>query len=184
MQATENRLGTGTDWSLAPLASLTGHIVEKHHAYLRTALPRLATLATAAIVGDGESREQLQKLQRVFLDLKEELESHLWKEEMVLFPLVAALDGAHQAEGPAPLSHCGSVANPIRVMEFEHDNAEGALAEMRRLASNYGIPAGAPEASRVLFAGLAELEADLHQHIHLENDILFPRVVELEASFA
>jgi regulator of cell morphogenesis and NO signaling len=184
MRASENRLETGVDWASEPLDRLIGHIVEKHHEYLRTELPRLAQLTASAIAECGGHSEQLQRLQRLFLELKEELESHLWKEERVLFPLAGDLDEASRAGGPAPISHCGSVANPIHVMELEHGSAKGALAEMRRLTTNYELPEGAPKASKVLFAGLTELEANLHQHIHLEDDILFPRVTRLEASLA
>jgi len=161
------------DWTSAPIGGLIRHILERHHEYLRAALPRIEGLAVEAAQWD----DKVLALQRTFLELKRELESHLWKEETVLFPLVLALDEARAAGRPTPSPHCGSVANPIRVMEFEHDGAKRALAEMRRLTGSY---TAAEESRQALYAGLAELETDLLEHIRLENDILFPRAARLE----
>jgi len=164
------------DWTSAPIGGLIRHILERHHEYLRAALPRIEGLAVEAAQWD----DKVLALQRTFLELKRELESHLWKEETVLFPLVLALDEARAAGRPAPSSHCGSVANPIRVMEFEHDSAKRALAEMRRITGGYSATGDASESSQALYAGLAELETDLFEHIRLENDVLFPRTAQLE----
>jgi len=159
------------DWMSAPLEELIDHIVGTHHVYLRQALPRLTAVAA----------EALTPLERVFLDLRSELESHMWKEEMVLFPLIRGLLAAEKTGVKPPPAHCGSVNNPIRVMEHEHAAATSALGEMRRLTGDYALPAGAPESHQTLFRGLSELEADLKTHIHLENDILFPRATALES---
>jgi len=169
-----------TQWTSATAGDLIRHIIERHHQYLRAALPRLEGLAQEAARRDDKDGP-LPALQRTFLELKRELESLLWKEEMVLFPLVVGMEEARAAARPVPPSHCGSVANPIRVMEFEHDGAKRALAEMRRLTNGYSLAADAPDARRELFAGLAELEGDLSEHIRLENDVLFPKAVQLEA---
>ena len=94
---------------------------------------------------------------------------------MILFPLIKAMESGRRAA-----SHCGSVNNPIGVMEHEHDNAGRALDAMRKLTGDYTLPPDACNTYRALFHGLVELEADLHRHIHLENNILFPRASELE----
>ena len=172
------RLEGGVDWASASLSDLIRHILDTHHAYLRDALPKLTHQTQAAAT---EQPEALPALSKVFQDLRNELESHMWKEEMVLFPLIRGLEAARAAGQPAPTAHCGSVRNPIRVMEHEHDSAVRALAEMRRITNGYALPEDADDGHRTLFTGLTELEADLHQHIHLENDILHPRAAELEA---
>ena len=108
--------------------------------------------------------------------MKAELDGHLAKEEMILFPLVRALDGGAQAGS----FHCGSVQNPIRVMWMEHDSAGEALVQLRRLTGDYTPPEDACNTFRALYFELAEMERDLHRHIHLENNILFPRAIALE----
>jgi regulator of cell morphogenesis and NO signaling len=163
-------------WTSAPLSALIRHILDTHHAYLRGALPKLSQLVQNASPG-----EALQAIAQVYRELRSELESHMWKEEMVLFPLIEGMEASETSGQPAPPSHCGSVRNPIRVMESEHVNAKHALAELRRLTGGFSAPAGASADSRNLLAGLAELETDLHSHIHLEDDILFPRAGELES---
>jgi regulator of cell morphogenesis and NO signaling len=168
-------------WTSASLSALIRHILDTHHAYLRSALPKLTQLVqNGAPAAGGEQGEALQAIAQIYRDLRGELESHMWKEEMVLFPLIEGLETAEAAGRPAPPSHCGSVRNPIRVMESEHDNAKFALAEMRRLTGGFTAPSGASADFRNLLIGLAELETDLHSHIHLEDAILFPRAGELE----
>jgi regulator of cell morphogenesis and NO signaling len=169
-------------WTSAPLSSLIRHILDTHHAYLRGALPKLSQcVQNAAPAVGGERAEALPAIAQVYRDLRSELESHMWKEEMMLFPLIEGLEAAEAAGLAAPPSHCGSVRNPIRVMQSEHGNAKHALAELRRLTGGFTAPAGASADSRNLLTGLAELESDLHSHIHLEDDILFPRAGELES---
>lgn len=121
----------------------------------------------------------LVPLNHTFAALRAELEAHLMKEEMVLFPMIRGLEAARQAGRRAPAAHCGSVNNPIGVMVHEHDSAGRALESMREATGNYTLPAGACNTYGALFQGLTELEADLHRHIHLENNILFPRAAAL-----
>ena len=180
-----SQVATGRDWTSAPLAVLIRHIVDTHHRYLRDALPRLTQLAEEVVQARLENHgDTLLPVQQTIQELRGELESHMWKEEMVLFPLVIGLEEARMAGRSAPPVHCGSVLNPIRVMEREHATAGRALAELRRLTSDYTPPGDASQSYRALYAGLAELEADLHQHIHLEDNTLFPRAAELEAALA
>ena len=102
------------------------------------------------------------------------------KEEQILFPYIRQIEAYANRNGPKPEVHCGSVANPITQMEFEHDNAGNALVEMRKLTDNYARPEDACKTFDALYEGLAAMEADLHEHIHLENNILFPKAIELE----
>ncbi len=170
------------DWQSASLGKLIDHIVENHHVYLKTNLPRMESMLQKILAAHSERHgDTLRPLAATFRAMKEELEAHLMKEEMILFPLIRTLDATEGAAGgPAAFHHCGSVQNPIRVMLMEHDSAGEALARMRQLTSGYTPPNDACNTFRGFYFELAELEKDLHLHIHLENNILFPRAIELQ----
>ncbi|MFN7923835.1 MAG: iron-sulfur cluster repair di-iron protein [Bryobacteraceae bacterium] len=151
-----------TDWNTAPFEKLIDHIVTRHHSYLREELPRLASWIAAVRRAHGQrDGVVLEQLDMVFAAMKDELDQHIRKEEVILFPAILRSEGW--------------ISQPIAMMEYEHDSAGRALAELRRLTENYQLPAHACATYRALYAGLAALEADLHVHIHLENNILFPR---------
>lgn len=164
------------DWSQAGLTELADHIVERHHGYLRQELPRLEALIEKVCDVHGERRPALRKLREVLHRFRGELEAHMFKEEQILFPMCRQLDAA----GSLPQFHCGSVQNPIRVMFEEHDDAGTALLQMYSLTDGYTPPADACNTYRAMLSGLAELQADMHQHVHLENNVLFPRAIEAE----
>lgn len=169
------------DWNTAPLGELIDHIVSTHHAYLKRELAPLgARLDKVYRVYNEKYGETLPGLPEVFGALRDELEMHLQKEEMILFPVIADYEAAVRSGAPLPGTPFGTVGHPIRMMEHEHDNAGAALAQIRRITSDYAVPDYACVTYRSLMAGLAELEQDLHMHIHLENNILFPRAIELE----
>jgi regulator of cell morphogenesis and NO signaling len=163
--------GAEIDWRSAGLGELIDHILTTHHAYLKRQLPRLENMLAKTLSQHAARHgEVLQPLAEIFRGMRQELDAHLMKEEAILFPLI---------RNPGA-SHCGSIQNPIRVMLAEHDSAGQALAGMRRLTAQYQVPADACNTFRSLYLELAELEADLHRHIHLENHILFPRAIEAE----
>lgn len=164
------------DWSQAPLTQLADHIVATHHAFLNTELPRLQAIVDKVANVHGGNHPEMREVREVFNGLKAELQSHMAKEEQVLFPMVRELE---QAIG-RPSFHCGSIANPIRVMESEHDVAGGALESLRKLTLDYSTPADACNTWRAMADGLRQIEEDLHVHIHKENNILFPRALLLE----
>lgn len=166
------------NWLEVPLPELCRNIVDTHHAYLRTELPRLETLTKKIAHVHGDHHPELNKVADLFLALKEELENHMEKEERILFPLIEELSVATTR----PQFHCGSVGNPIRVMEYEHDNAAYALERLRELTHNYSTPEDGCPTYRATMDALAHFEKDMHHHIHKENNALFPRAVELEAS--
>jgi regulator of cell morphogenesis and NO signaling len=182
-RASAPRQGESRDWSRADLAELMNYIVSTHHEFMKMELPRLAQMAAKVREAHGAAHPEVIEIERVFLGLKEEIDGHLMKEEMVLFPLIERMEAASKAGAGLPPAHCGSVNNPIRVMEHEHENAGRALAEMRQLSNGYAVPADACNTFRAYYHGLQEVEADLHQHIHLENNILHPRASRLEAGF-
>jgi regulator of cell morphogenesis and NO signaling len=126
----------------------------------------------------------LAKLAHTFRGLATELMQHMHKEEMILFPAINRLEEARRQGSPPPPAPGGTLNNPIRMMEHEHDNAGAALKAMREATSDYTLPAGACVTFGALYSQLEEMEADLHHHIHLENNILFPRAAELEKQAA
>jgi len=170
------------NWAEAGLAELADHIEQCHHAFMKENLPRLEGLLSKVRKAHGKRNDcVLKPLAATFDHLKEEIEAHLFKEEQILFPYLRQLDAFAQGQIPRPECHCGSVSNPIGQMIYEHDSAGAALKRMRQLTSNYTVPDDGCESFRSLYEGLAELEDNLHRHIHLENNLLFPQAVELEA---
>ncbi len=122
----------------------------------------------------------LERLKHSYTSLKTDIEMHLQKEEQILFPLIRQIEAFQQGRGPAPEMHCGSIGNPIRQMEHEHDVAGQFLTQMRQITENYSLPKDACPTFTALYKGLDALEKDLHEHIHLENNILFPKAQDLE----
>lgn len=172
------------DFDAMPLAELAEHIVERHHAYLRTNLPSIAQKARRVVEAHGGNHAFLADLLQVFQGLSDELSQHMMKEELVLFPLAVRMEEAEKSGAAAPAAPGGSVRNPIRMMEHEHDDAGRALETLRSLTSDFEPPADACNTFRALYAQLEDLERDLHLHIHLENNVLFPRAAELEQRLA
>jgi regulator of cell morphogenesis and NO signaling len=163
------------DWSQASLTELIDHIEGTHHAFLRRELPRLAGLVLKVRGVHGDHHPELAGVEQAFTGLRDEIEMHMAKEEAILFPAIRRLDATGDSQCP-----CASIEDPIRVMEAEHEGAGRALETMRTLTGGYAPPADACNSYRAMLAGLAELEADLHRHIHKENSILFPRAVRAE----
>ena len=164
------------NWATASLTDLCDHIESTHHAYLKDELPRLAFLTHKIASRHGDRRPALVEVHRVFTALKAEMESHMAKEEQILFPLCRKLDVADVL----PTSHCGSVNNPIQVMIREHEDAGGALSKIRALTDDFALPADACNTYRATFDSLRHLERDMHQHVHKENNILFPKAARVE----
>jgi regulator of cell morphogenesis and NO signaling len=171
----------GRDWQTAPLQELVLHIVQTHHAYLKQELPVLeARIRKVLSVHGARDPQRLPRLAKVFPALQSELECHMQKEEAVLFPFIMQYGRAEAQNLPTPPVPFGSIANPIAMMEREHADAGDALEEIRSLTDNYNPPPYACSTVRALHSGLKALEEDLHIHIHLENNILFPRAIALE----
>jgi regulator of cell morphogenesis and NO signaling len=166
-----------TQW---PLVRLIDHIVGTHHAYVRQALPTIARHLAKLQQVHGERHPELAEIARVFADVAEELGQHMMKEEQVLFPYVRELV-EHQAQGfGGMMSPFGTVENPIRMMEREHEEAAAALRIIRTLTHEYVAPEDGCGTYQVCMAELGQFERDLHCHVHLENNVLFPRAVALE----
>ena len=154
-----------------PLHELADYIVQTHHNYLRSELPRLRAMAARVAQVHGGHTPSLIELFEVFQGLEGELTSHITKEEQVLFPAVTAISKGE------PLS--ARLDEPIACMRHEHEEAGAALSRLRDLSHDFKAPADACNTYRALFAGLQDLEEDLHRHIHLENAVLFPAALTL-----
>lgn len=170
----------GQDWQSQLLADLISHITTTHHAFVREESPRIQALATKVVGVHGKNHPELLQVQQVFAALAEELRVHLMKEEQMLFPYISLMEESALAGEPAPPAMFGTVANPVRMMMQEHDGAGEALRALRSVTVNYTVPEDACISYRTLFQALQDFEADLHQHIHLENNVLFPRAIAME----
>jgi regulator of cell morphogenesis and NO signaling len=170
------------DWSQASLGSLIDHIVATHHAYVKSELPRLAALAQKVVSKHGDTQAHLPAMQSLLVLLDDELIHHLGKEEHVLFPYIAKLEASLTSGGAQPEACFGTISNPIAMMTSEHDAAGVLLAKIRLLSGDFATPVDACPTYLAYYAGLKEFEQDLHQHIHLENNILFPRAIAMEAA--
>ena len=168
------------NWSDQSLAALISHIVEKHHAYCREECFRLEPLAAKVASKHGEHHPEVRQIHELFTSLRNELNMHMMKEEQVLFPYISALEDSVTRESAPPRAPFGTVQNPVRMMVQEHDDAGQALKDIRELSRNFSAPEGACTSFKALYQGLQAFEADLHQHIHLENNLLFPRAIALE----
>ena len=164
-------------WTNATLAELSHHIVQTHHAYLKRELPRLQAIVHKVAAVHGAHHPWLNDLENVYAHFAAEMGAHMMKEEQVLFPLIRGLESGELG----PNTNCGrGVDNPIRVMEHEHEDAAQCLARMRELSTGFTPPQDACNTFRAMLDGLRELDADIHRHVHKENNILFPRALELE----
>ncbi len=173
--------GDSQDWQNQLLADLIAHITSTHHVFVRDECPRIEALAAKVVGVHGKNHPELLQVQQVFSALAEELRVHLMKEEQILFPYVVRMEECVLAGEPAPPAMFGTVMNPVRMMMQEHNGAGDALRSLRTITNDYKLPEDACISYRTLFQALQGFEADLHQHIHLENNILFPRAIAMEA---
>ncbi len=174
--ATEAEPPTGS------LAELINHIVKTHHKFTREETARLRALLDKVCGVHGKNHPELLSIRITFQALADELTLHLMKEEQVLFPYIVRMEEArlqHEPVLPAPF---GTVQHPIRMMTQEHDSAGEALRQIRKASDGFSVPVDACISYQALYQALQGFESDLHQHIHKENNILFPRAVEMESA--
>ncbi len=168
------------DWQEATVTRLIMHILDKHHSFTKAEMARLEPLADEVVGAHGANHSELLSLRDLMRGLFEDLRPHMFKEEQILFPFIIVLEKARQENRRAPFPPFGTVNNPIRMMLMEHDTAGDLLREMRKLTSDYTVPADACVSFKTFYEALEAFEQDLHQHIHLENNILFPKALALE----
>jgi regulator of cell morphogenesis and NO signaling len=171
-------------WKAKPIAELIAHVVAEHHGYVRQETPRIQRLLTKVLAKHGPTHPEIAQIDEFFSVLSQELSTHMLKEEQVLFPYVERMEAALRSGQPVPVAFFGTVKRPIANMVAEHDDAGALLAKIRSLSNGYTAPPGACPTFLGLYQGLEEFERDLHHHVHLENNILFPRAVEMERSQA
>jgi len=168
------------DFHNAGLTELIAHILAAHHGYVKHEIPRIKQLLLKVVAVHCAGHPELAGVQRTFHALADELLGHMMKEEVVLFPYIEKLEQAASTGKPAPRAPFGSIRNPVRMMEMEHQSSGSALEHLRNLTSAYTPPENACFSYKTLYAALKDFEADLHQHVHLENNFLFPRAIALE----
>jgi regulator of cell morphogenesis and NO signaling len=165
------------NWNDASLTALIGHIQQRYHEPLRAELPRLSAMLQKVVTRHGDHLpDTLLPLQRTFETLQTELLDHMTKEDRALFPVIVALESRTQLAAPDVAAW---ITSPVAVMEAEHEAAGDALESIRELTNGFAPPDWACPTFRGLYYGLAQLETDMHVHVHLENNVLFPRAVQL-----
>ena len=167
-------------WMTSSLADLADHIVCEHHAYSKRELPRLTVLASKVRAKHGHMHTELHKICALVEAMAAEMSMHMLKEEQLLFPRLKIVEEAACAKTAPPPAFFGPLINPIRHMMGDHDDTGELLKSLRELTRDYTPPQNACMSFQALYHGLAALEKDLHQHVHLENNILFPRALDLE----
>ena len=177
----QERGGMASDPATLSLARLVQHIVRIHHLCVRQELPRLAEMALKLAATRGDRAPELAKVAELIEKLRGEMYAHIQKEEQVLFPFISQMDQESIVAYPPSHACFRSVTHPIFMMEQEHESADHIVAELIRLTNHFESPSWACATHIALFSGLREFEADLKQHVHLENDVLFPRAIQLEA---
>ena len=172
----DQQIGELVDADALSLTELCDHIETTHHAYLKTELPRLDAMTEKVARVHGNKDNRLHRMREAFVALRTELEPHMMKEERILFPIIRQLETSTERQE----FHCGSVANPIRQMEFEHNHAGDALAVLRESTDGFVPPEWACNTYRAMLDSLKRLEANMHQHVHKDNNVLFPKAIERE----
>ncbi len=175
-----NKQDSGVDYNTWPLDLLADYIVKTHHRYVAEKIPMLRAWLDKLCSVHGERHPELHQIREIFFRSAAELEGHMQKEELVLFPLIHQMVQAKQENTSMNQHHCGTVQNPISVMEHEHDVVGNWFKEIAAISGNFTPPEDGCTTYRVTFATLKEFEEDLHKHIHLENNILFPKAITLE----
>ncbi len=160
------------------LSNLVDYILYTHHDYVKKEIPRIINYLQKIIMKHGERFPEMRLVLEVFTELKVELQEHLIKEELLLFPRIKEIEKAH-AEMLSEKLNISYLLSPISIMEHEHENAGDMLEEIRSLTNNYTIPADTCNTFKICIASLQAFEADLHHHVHLENNILFPKAIGL-----
>jgi regulator of cell morphogenesis and NO signaling len=181
LESLQNRTGAAAhDFNSWNIGFLADYIQNTHHQYVSKAIPQILPLAQKVAEVHGAHHPEVVIINDLFNQLANELVMHMQKEEMVLFPYIKKLVAADAEGGCADGSCFGTIASPISVMEREHETAGIILKQLSKKSNCYTAPDDACNTYRVLYGKLKEFEDDLHRHIHLENNILFPKAIELE----
>ena len=170
------------EWTSASLADLTRHIRERHHQYVRDSIPRVRALLAKIREKHGEKHREIEEIEKLFGDVAREMTAHMQKEEQILFPYIDTLERSSNGNGSVEPPFFQTVRNPIHAMMKEHDSAGDLVKRIRKASNEYKAPVDACTSYQATYQELRQFEEDLHLHVHLENNILFPRAVQLEAA--
>lgn len=171
------------DYNSWPLDLLVEYIEKKHHRYVEEKIPVLLQFLNKLCRVHGTRHPELFKIHELFTASAGELSSHMKKEELILFPFIKRMVNAKLKNEGIKLPQFGTIENPIAMMKQEHDNEGQRFRDIAELTNNYNPPVDACNTYKVTYAMLEEFEKDLHLHIHLENNILFPKAIALETQF-
>jgi regulator of cell morphogenesis and NO signaling len=160
---------------------LVDYIINNHHQYVRRMIPVISLHADKVASVHGKNHPETLRIADLFLAVREELEMHMMKEERILFPQIKQMVLNKRENSQLLPPPFGTIQNPKRMMEYEHTSAGDTLSQIRELSNNYTHPEDACNTFKALFSELKEFEEDLHKHIHMENNILFPKSITLEA---
>lgn len=169
-----------TKWMDSPLSDLMNHIVDTHHVYCRQTLGLIGPLLNEVCQKHGKQHPELQGIGSSFSTLNSGIVMHLLKEEQTLFPMIARIEEARMRRQPLPRLPFGTIRNPITMMGYEHDEASRPLRQIRQASHNYQAPADTDSVYSEVLRLLKALEQDTHQHVYLEDYVLFPRAIALE----
>src|SRR5690348_8639045 len=170
------------NWTSAALSELTRHIRDTHHQYVRGAIPRIQELLNKVNAKHGANHAEIPAIRDLFTQVGREMIMHMQKEEQILFPYIDSVERAANGNGAVEPPFFQTVRNPIQMMMKEHDSAGDLVRQIREASGEYTPPANACTSFRALYQELKQFEGDLHEHVHLENNVLFPRAVEAEAA--
>jgi len=168
------------DFNNMELDKLVDYIIETHHSFVKEKLPFITGLGNKVVNAHGENHPEVKEITELFRGVKVEFDGHMFKEERVLFPEIKKLAEVKRGEVEYAHPPFGTIAHPIRVMEAEHENAGSAFDSIKNLSNNYNPPVDACNTFKVYYAELENFENDLHKHVHLENNILFPKSLIFE----
>jgi regulator of cell morphogenesis and NO signaling len=167
-------------WQNETLKALKDYIVETHHLFTREIMETIRQLSDKVALRHGPNHPEVMQVQKIVHHMCDDLIPHMLKEEQVLFPYIEQMETAVACGGEPPTPFFGTVRNPVRMMTAEHDAVGDLLRQVRSTTSDYSLPEDACLSFRALYERLIDVEQDLHQHIHLENNVLFPRAAAME----
>ncbi len=173
-----DRYSVHLNYDLLSLSQLVDYIVATHHNYVKQEMPQIQSYLERVVSKHGDRHPEMRKVAEIFAAVKDEMDEHMQKEEKILFPRIKEAEKQSNEPDKIKLS-ISFLQSPIFMMEEEHDHAGAALAEIRELTSNYNLPADTCTTYRLCYAALQAFETDLHQHVHLENNLLFPKAMGL-----
>ena len=159
-------------------SQLVDYIVSIHHSYVKKQAPQLFAYLEKVTIKHGDRHPELRRIFELFANIKDEMDQHMQKEELILFPRIKKLEQTSAGGNLGSQLTISYLETPINIMEEEHDDAGRMMEEIKQLTNNYVPPQDACTTYRLSFAALQAFEADLHQHVHLENNILFPKALK------